>query len=64
MSQNLTQAVRALRDRSDALLAARVLTAEEDWAGAVERALTVRSAADDVVRAVVHEARQLSLIHI
>lgn len=58
MSQNLTQAVRALRGRTDALLAARVLTADEDWAGAVEQALTVRSAADDVVRAVVHEARQ------
>lgn len=58
MSQDLTQAVRALRGRTDALLAARVLTADEDWAGAVERALTVRSAAEDVVRAVVHEARQ------
>lgn len=54
----MTDAVRTLRSRADALLAARVLTAEEDWAGAVERAVDVRSAADDVVRAVVHEARR------
>ncbi|MEU6700171.1 DUF3887 domain-containing protein [Pseudonocardia sp. NPDC046786] len=58
MKENLTEAVRALRGRADALLAARVLTADEDWAGAVQRALAVRSAADDVVRAVVHEARR------
>ncbi|WP_224391612.1 DUF3887 domain-containing protein [Pseudonocardia sp. ICBG1293] len=54
----MTDAVRALHGRADALLAARVLSADADHAGAVERALAVRSAADDVVRAVVQEARE------
>lgn len=58
MKHSVTDAVRALRGRADALLASRVLTATEDWAGAVEHALEVRAAADDVVRAVVQDARR------
>ncbi|ALE82819.1 hypothetical protein XF36_06310 [Pseudonocardia sp. HH130629-09] len=42
----------------DALLAARVLTADGDRAASIARALEVRSAAEDIVRVVVHEARE------
>lgn len=58
MKLELTHAVRQLRARTDALLAARVLTADGDQAGPIAHALDVRSAAEDVVRVVVHEARQ------
>ncbi|WP_249044949.1 DUF3887 domain-containing protein, partial [Pseudonocardia autotrophica] len=58
VTEKLTEAARVLRSRTDALLAARVLTQERDWAGSIEQALHVRSAADDVVRVVVQQARE------
>ncbi|BBG05350.1 MULTISPECIES: DUF3887 domain-containing protein [Pseudonocardia] len=58
MKVTLTDAVSELRARSDALLAARVLTADGDPAGPIAHALDVRAAAEDVVRVVVQEARQ------
>ncbi len=50
--------MRALRTRMDAFLAARVLTQDADWTDAVKRAVLIQSAADDVVRTVVQQARQ------
>ena len=50
--------MQALRARMDAFLASRVLTTDTDWAGSVERALSIQTAADDVVRAVVQQARR------
>lgn len=58
MQDDLTNAMRALRAHTDALLAARVLTTDDDWAGSIERAVSIQAAADDVVRAVVQQARQ------
>jgi hypothetical protein len=54
----LTDAVRALRTRTQAFLASRVLTTDTDWAASIERALSIQAAADDVVRAVVQQARR------
>ncbi|KIH99254.1 hypothetical protein LP52_09125 [Streptomonospora alba] len=42
----------------EAFLAARVLTKDDDWADSIGRAVSMQAAADDVVRAVVQEARQ------
>lgn len=42
----------------DALLAARVLTNSDDWAASIGRAASIQTAADDVMRAVVGQARQ------
>ncbi|MEE2052744.1 DUF3887 domain-containing protein [Nocardiopsis tropica] len=42
----------------DAFLASRVLTKDDDWADAIGRAVSMQAAADDVVRAVVQQARQ------
>lgn len=42
----------------DTLLAARVLEGEDDWAASIGRAVNIQSAADDVVRSVVRQARQ------
>jgi len=42
----------------EAFLASRVLTSSDDWAGSIERAVSMQAAADDVVRAVVQQARQ------
>ncbi|RKS08566.1 uncharacterized protein DUF3887 [Nocardiopsis sp. Huas11] len=42
----------------DAFLAARVLTEDDDWADSIGRAVSLQAAADDVVRAVVQQARQ------
>lgn len=53
----MTDSVRTLRARTDALLASRVLTDGDDWAGSIRRALDIQAAADDVVRAAVQQAR-------
>lgn len=58
MSDALTEAVRSLRTHTDALLAAPVLTTDDDPLGSISRAVRIQSAADDVVRAVVQRARQ------
>ncbi|PWV55347.1 MULTISPECIES: DUF3887 domain-containing protein [Nocardiopsis] len=42
----------------DALLASRVLNRDEDWADSIASAVSMQAAADDVVRAVVQQARQ------
>ncbi|MGW8531274.1 MULTISPECIES: DUF3887 domain-containing protein [Nocardiopsidaceae] len=42
----------------DAFLASRVLTKDDDWADAIGRAVSMQAAADDVVRAVVQQARR------
>jgi len=58
MQEELTVAMRALTAHADALLASRVLTSGDDWAASIARAVSIQAAADDVVRAVVHQARQ------
>ncbi|MGW5875913.1 DUF3887 domain-containing protein [Nocardiopsis terrae] len=58
MQENLTDALRALKTRTDALLASRVLTADHDWARSIGHAVSIQTAADDVVRAVVQQARR------
>lgn len=58
MKKELTSAVRELQGRVDALLASRVLTPDGDPTRLIVSALDVRSAAEDVVRVVVLEARQ------
>ncbi|WP_170990736.1 DUF3887 domain-containing protein [Herbidospora galbida] len=58
MQEMLTEAVRALKARTEAFLASRVLTSSDDWADSIVRALSMQAAADDVVRAVVQQARQ------
>ncbi|WP_243788336.1 DUF3887 domain-containing protein [Saccharopolyspora gloriosae] len=57
MQGNLTESLRALTAHTEAFLASRVLT-DEDWAGSIGRAVSIQAAADDVVRAVVQQARQ------
>ena len=42
----------------DAFLASRVLAKDDDWADSIARAVGMQAAADDVVRAVVQQARQ------
>lgn len=42
----------------EAFLASRVLTTGDDWVTSIGRAVSIQSAADDVVRAVVQQARQ------
>ncbi|WP_349427838.1 DUF3887 domain-containing protein [Microbacterium sp. LWS13-1.2] len=59
MQDNLTDAIRGLKRHADALLAARVLTIPgDDFAGEIEQSLRLQSAADDVVRSVVQQARE------
>ncbi len=58
MQERLTDALQALKTRMEALLAARVLTKDDDWADSIGRAVSMQAAADDVVRAVVQQARQ------
>lgn len=58
MQEQLTGALRALKVRMDAFLAARVLTQDDDWAASIRQAVSMQAAADDVVRAVVQQARQ------
>ncbi|GAA1487799.1 hypothetical protein GCM10009626_05450 [Brachybacterium sacelli] len=50
--------MRDLKAHMDALLAARVLTSSDDWAVSIGRAVSIQTAADDVMRAVVGQARQ------
>lgn len=58
MQYNLTNAIRSLKGQLDELLAARVLTDPgESFSGEIEKALRIQSGADDVVRAVVLQAR-------
>lgn len=47
-----------LKVRTEAFLASRVLTTGEDWSGSIQRAATIQAAADEVVRAVVRQARE------
>lgn len=58
MQGNLTDALKVVKTRLDAFLASRVLTKDDDWADAIGRAVSMQAAADDVVRAVVQQARQ------
>lgn len=58
MQDDLTEAMRALQASVEAFLASRVLTPGDDWAASIGRAVSIQAAADDVVRAVVHQARQ------
>lgn len=58
MQSNLTDAMQQLKQHSDAFLAARVLTDGTDFTGAIGHALKIQSAADEVVRAVVQQARE------
>lgn len=58
MQERLTDALRALKARMEAFLASRVLTQDDDWADSIGRAVSMQAAADDVVRAVVQQARQ------
>jgi Protein of unknown function (DUF3887) len=53
----LTDSLRALTERTNAFLASRVLTTGDDWAGSIQRAVSIQTAADEVVRAVVRQAR-------
>ncbi|MFD3685899.1 DUF3887 domain-containing protein [Nocardiopsis sp. NPDC058631] len=57
MQEKLTDALRALKARTEAFLASRVLTKDDDWADSIGRAVSMQTAADDVVRAVVQQAR-------
>ncbi len=58
MQESLTDAVRRLRRHVDALLAAQVLTERgDDVVSEIEHSLRIQSAADDIVRAVVQQAR-------
>jgi len=50
--------MRELRRHGDELLASRVLSDSDDATGAIRYALSIQSAADDVVRAVVQQARE------
>lgn len=58
MQETLTEALQALKARMEAFLAARVLTRSDDWTDSIGRAVSMQAAADDVVRAVVQQARQ------
>lgn len=58
MQENLTESLRELKARTEALLASRVLTAGDDHTGSIERAVRIQAAADEVVRAVVQQARR------
>lgn len=58
MQEELTDAVRALEKRTDAFLAARVLTSPTDWNALIDGAVKIQSAADEVVRSIVQQARQ------
>ncbi len=58
MQENLTDALRALKTHTDALLASRVLTTDHDWTHTIGHAVSIQTAADDVVRAVVRQARR------
>lgn len=58
MQASLTSAVQALKAQMDALLAARVLTTSDDWAASIGHAASIQTAADEVMRAVVAQARQ------
>ncbi len=42
----------------EALLAARVLTDDDDWSGSIRHAVSIQAASEDVVRAVVQQARR------
>jgi Protein of unknown function (DUF3887) len=53
----LTDALRVLTERTDAFLASRVLTTGDDWAGSIQSVVSIQAAADEVVRAVVRDAR-------
>lgn len=57
MQDELTTSMRELRTQTDAFLASRVLTSGDDWAASIGHAVSIQSAADDVVRAVIHQAR-------
>ena len=57
MRHDLTDAMRTLKATMDALLASRVLTMDADWASSIKRAMSIQAAADDVLRAMVQEAR-------
>jgi hypothetical protein len=50
--------MRDLKRHADAFLAARVLTDGDDFADAIGYALRIQSTADDVVRAVIQQARE------
>ncbi|GLU50299.1 hypothetical protein Nans01_46500 [Nocardiopsis ansamitocini] len=50
--------MQALKARMEAFLASRVLTRGDDWVDSIGHAVNIRAAADDVVRAVVQQARQ------
>ncbi len=51
--------MRELKRRTDAFLASRVLAAGDDeFAAAIGYSLRIQTAADDVVRAVIHDARE------
>jgi hypothetical protein len=54
----LTETLRALKGHMEAFLASRVLKKDDDWADAIGRAAGMQAAADDLVRAVVQQARQ------
>lgn len=58
MQPTLTAAMQELKRHVDVFLAARVLTDGDDFAGAIGYALKIQAAADDVVRAVVLQARE------
>lgn len=61
MQANPTQALAALRAETDAFLAARVLDEHADPSAPIHRALQIRAKAEDVVRAVVLDARNQGL---
>ncbi len=58
MQEKLTEALRALKAHTDALQASRVLNAGNNWADTIGHAVNIQTAADDVVRTVVQQARQ------
>lgn len=58
MQDEQTRAVRALQASTEALLASGVLSREDDWSHVIGRAVSIQSAADDVLRAVVAQARR------
>ncbi|QEW02532.1 DUF3887 domain-containing protein [Microbacterium lushaniae] len=58
MRESVMPALQVLRARTEELLASRVLESRDDWPRSVARALSIQLAADDVVRAVVQQARR------
>lgn len=58
MQPDLTKAIQDLKRHTDAFLAARILTDGDHFAEAIGSSLKIQASADEVVRAVVQQARE------